>query len=76
MKIEVLGPGCHNCMKLYENVQEALRDTGKDAEVIKVVDINKITEYGIMLTPALAIDGEVKTVGKVLTIEEIKTLIQ
>ena len=76
MKIEILGPGCPNCTKLYENVQQALSDTGKDAEVVKVVDIKKITEYGIMMTPGLAIDGEVKSVGKVLTIEEIKTLIE
>ena len=76
MKIEILGPGCPNCSKLYENVQQALSDTGKDAEVIKVKDINKITEYGIMMTPGLVIDGEVKSVGKVLSPDEIKTLIQ
>ena len=60
MKIEILGPGCPNCSKLYENVRQALSDAGKDAEVVKVKDINKMTEYGIMMTPALAIDGEVK----------------
>ena len=75
MKIEILGPGCPNCNKLYENVQQALNDTGKDAEVIKVKDINKMTEYGIMMTPGLVIDGEVKSVGKVLSPDEIKTLI-
>ena len=75
MKIEILGPGCPNCTKLYENVQEALRVTGKDAEIVKVTDIIKITEYGIMLTPSLVVDGEVKTVGKVLTAEEIVTII-
>ena len=75
MKIEILGPGCPNCSKLYENVRQALSDAGKDAEVVKVKDINKMTEYGIMMTPALAIDGEVKSVGKVLSIEEIKALI-
>jgi len=76
MKIEILGPGCPNCKKLYENVQQALSNTGKDAEVVKVIDILKITEYGVMMTPGLAIDGEVRSVGKVLTVEEIKTLIQ
>ena len=75
MKIEILGPGCPNCSKLYENAQQALSDTGKDAEVVKVSDINEITEYGIMMTPGLVIDGEVKSVGKVLTADEIKTLI-
>jgi len=75
MKIEILGPGCPKCTKLYENVQEALRVTGKDAEIVKVADIKKITEYGVMMTPSLVVDGEVKTVGKVLSTEEIKTII-
>ncbi len=75
MKIEILGPGCENCTKLYENVQEALRAAGKDAEITKVTDIKKITEYGVMLTPSLVVDGEVKTVGKVLSPEEIKRII-
>ena len=75
MKIEILGSGCPKCNQLYENVQEAVRVIGKDAEVIKVDDIRKITEYGIMMTPGLVVDGEVKTVGKVLSSEEIKTII-
>ncbi len=75
MKIEILGSGCPKCKQLYENVQEALRASGKDAEVIKVEDIRKITEYGIMMTPGLVVDGEVKTVGKLLSSEEIKTII-
>jgi small redox-active disulfide protein 2 len=75
MKIEVLGSGCPKCKQLYENVQEALRAIGKEAEVIKVEDIRKITEYGIMMTPGLVVDGEVKTVGKLLSSEEIKTII-
>ena len=75
MKIEILGSGCPKCKQLYNNVQEALKTTGNDAEVIKVEDINKITEYGIMMTPGLVVDGEVKSVGKVLTPDEIKTLI-
>jgi small redox-active disulfide protein 2 len=75
MKIEILGSGCPKCKQLYENVKEAVRATGKEAEVIKVEDIRKITEYGIMMTPGLVVDGEVKTVGKVLSSEEIKTII-
>ena len=75
MKIEILGPGCPKCTKLYEHVQEALRATGTDAEIVKVSDIKKITEYGVMLTPSLVVDGEVKTVGKVLSSEEIKKII-
>jgi small redox-active disulfide protein 2 len=75
MKIEILGSGCPKCKQLYNNVQEALKTAGNDAEVIKVEDINKITEYGIMMTPGLVVDGEVKSVGKVLTPDEIKTLL-
>ena len=75
MKIEVLGSGCPKCNQLYENVQETLRAIGKDAEVVKVEDIRKITEYGIMMTPGLVVDGEVKSVGKVLSSEEIKMII-
>ena len=75
MKIEILGSGCSKCTKLYENVQEALRVTGKVAEIVKVTDIIKITEYGIMMTPGLVINGEVKVVGKLLSTEEIKALI-
>jgi len=76
MRIEILGMGCPKCKKLYENVQQALSETGKEADVEKIEDLNKMTEYGIMISPALAIDGEVKAVGKVLSIEEIKALIQ
>ena len=75
MKIEILGPGCPKCIKLYENVQEALKSAGMDAEVYKIEDIKKITEYGVMLTPSLVVDGEVKIVGKVLSSEEIKSII-
>jgi small redox-active disulfide protein 2 len=71
MKIEILGMGCPKCKKLYENVKEALRKIGKEAEVIKVEEIDKITEYGIMMTPALIIDGEIKSAGKVLSFDEI-----
>jgi small redox-active disulfide protein 2 len=76
MKIEILGSGCPKCKQLYENVEKALKITGKDAEVIKVEDIIKITEYGIMMTPGLVVDGEVKSVGKVLSSDEIIALIK
>ena len=75
MKIEILGPGCPKCIKLYENVQEALKSAGMDAEVYKIEDIKKITEYGVMLTPSLVVDGEIKAVGKVLSSEEIKFIL-
>ncbi len=75
MKIEVLGTGCAKCKKLYENVQEALRQSGKEAAVTKVEDIKKIMEYGVMTTPALVVDGEVKVSGKVPSVGEIKGML-
>lgn len=72
MKIEILGIGCPKCKILYENVKKAAGEKGIQAEIIKVEDIDKITDYGVMMTPALVIDGEIKSSGKVLSIEEIK----
>jgi small redox-active disulfide protein 2 len=76
MKIEVLGMGCSNCNKLYQNVLEAVKQSGKEAEVTKVEDIKKIMGYGVMSTPALAIDGVVKIAGKIPKVEEIKEWIK
>ena len=73
MKIEILGSGCPNCKRLEENTKKALEETGKDAEVIKVTDMAEIVAYGVMSTPAIVIDGEVKSYGKVNDVEEIKT---
>lgn len=75
MKIEILGMGCPKCQQLYANVQEALKLSGKEAEVVKVEDMNKITDYAVMVTPALVIDGVVKVAGKVSSVEEIKKLL-
>ena len=75
-KIEVLGPGCPKCRRLEELTRQAAREMGLDCEIIKVTDINKITAMGVMLTPALAVDGKVKVVGKVPSIEDIKAMIQ
>jgi small redox-active disulfide protein 2 len=72
MKIEVLGMGCANCNKLYQNALEAVKLSGKEIEVIKVEEIQKIMSYGVLSTPALAIDGVVKVAGKVPKVEEIK----
>lgn len=72
MKIEILGMGCSRCKMLYENAKKAAEEKGVQAEIFKVEDINKITEYGVMMIPALVIDGEVKSSGKVLSAEEIK----
>ncbi len=75
-QIKVLGTGCPKCAKLAANAQEAVDALQSDAEVSKVTEINKIMEYGVMVTPALVIDGEVKAVGKVPTADEIKALLQ
>jgi small redox-active disulfide protein 2 len=75
MKIEILGTGCAKCRKLETNVREAVAELGSDAQVEKVEDLAAITGYGIMMTPALAIDGEVKVMGKVPAVAEIKSLI-
>ena len=74
--IKILGTGCPKCAKLAANTQEAVDALQVDAEVGKVTEINKIMEYGVMVTPALVIDGEVKAAGKVPTVDEIKALLQ
>lgn len=65
MKIEILGVGCAKCNKLYNLVKEVLKKQGVDAEVIKVEDISVFGNYGVFMTPALVIDGEVKVAGKI-----------
>ena len=73
--IQILGPGCTKCRKLVENTMAAVSESGAECDVEKVTDINEIVAKGVMSTPALVIDGEVKTVGKVLTVEQIKEMI-
>lgn len=75
MKIEILGMGCIKCKKLYENTQTAVKALNIQAEILKVEDINKITEYAVWSTPALAVDGDVKAAGRVLSVDEIKVLL-
>jgi len=75
MKIEILGMGCPKCKKLYENAQVAVKEANVQADVVKVEDIQKITDYGIMSTPAIAIDGEVKAAGRIPASNEIKNWI-
>ena len=73
--IQVLGTGCAKCTRLKENAEKAVLDLGIEASVEKIEDINVITGFGVMMTPALAIDGEVKIVGKVASPEEITKLL-
>lgn len=76
MKLQVLGTGCPKCQQLAKNAEQALKELGLDGQVEKITDINKITEMGVMVTPGFAIDGEIKAVGKVLSVEEIKEIVR
>ena len=75
MKVQILGTGCPKCTQLTENAKEAIEALGMDCEIEKVTDINEITNMGVMLTPALAVDGEVKSSGKVLSVDDIKGIL-
>ena len=74
--IQVLGTGCKKCISLKENVEAALKEANIEADVQKIEDINEIVKFGVMSTPALAVDGEVKIVGKVASTEEIIRVLQ
>ena len=76
MKIQILGTGCPKCKLLTANVEQAIKELGISAEVEKVTDIKEIMKFGVMLTPGLALDGELKSSGKVLSVGEIKKLIE
>lgn len=76
MEIKILGSGCMNCKKLYENAKTALAELGVEAQVTKVEDFKEIAKYGVMRTPAIVVDERVKAFGKVSTVEEIKNYIQ
>jgi len=76
MKIQILGTGCPKCKQLAQNAEEAVKALGIEAEIEKVTGINEIMKFGVMMTPALAVDGQVKSIGKVLSSSEIKGLIQ
>jgi len=76
MNIQILGTGCPKCQALERNAREALEKSGVSAEVVKVSDMDDIMEMGVMMTPALAIDGDVKKVGKVLSVDEISAILK
>ena len=75
VKIQILGTGCPKCKKLTENAEKAARELDGDYEIIKVTDINEIMKFGIMMTPGLAVNDDVKSVGKVLSPDEIKKIL-
>ena len=75
MKVEILGTGCPKCKKLYQLVEETMKELGVQAEISKVDKIEEIMKYKVMLTPAIAVDGMVKTVGRIPSKAEITTWI-
>lgn len=75
MKIQILGTGCPKCKRLFEHAELAAKELGLDYQMIKIQDIDQITDFGVMMTPALAIDDEVKSAGKLLSVDEIKKLL-
>jgi small redox-active disulfide protein 2 len=72
MKVQVLGTGCPKCEALSDRVERVVADMGLDCEIVKVTDINEIMNFGIMMTPGLAVDGKVKSSGKLPSEDEIR----
>jgi len=75
-KIQILGTGCPKCKKLAENAEAAAKELDIEHELEKVTDINEIMKFGVMVTPALAVDGQVKVVGKVPSPDQIKAMLE
>jgi len=75
-KIQVLGPGCPKCKKLAEESEKAARELGLEFEIGKVTDVKEIMKFGVFSTPALVVDGKVKSVGKILDAKQIKEFLQ
>ena len=76
IKIEVLGTGCAKCKSLLKNVEKAVSESGIQAEIVKIDGIQEIMDRGVMMTPALYVDGESKMMGRTATVEEIKKLLK
>ena len=76
MKIQILGTGCAKCKMLEANAVQAVKEAEIAAEIEKITNIDRIMDMGVMITPALAVDGDVKSAGKVLTPDEIKKIIK
>ena len=75
-KIQILGTGCPKCKALAQNAETAAKELGLEYTLEKVTDIKEIMKFGVMMTPALVIDGQVKTAGKLLNIQEIKEMLK
>ena len=76
MEIKVLGPGCPRCQKTEQAVRDAVAEAGVDATVEKVADVMEIAKYGVFGTPAVVVDDEIKSVGKIPSVEEVKEWLQ
>ena len=76
MKIQVIGPGCAKCKTLGQRTEQAVKELGLNAEITKVTDLKQIMALGVMLTPALAVNGTVKVTGKVPSVADIKAILQ
>jgi len=76
MKVQILGIGCPKCKQTEANAREAVKNLGLNIEVEKITDVDKITDFGVMVTPALAIDGDIKVSGKIPSVEEIEKLLK
>jgi small redox-active disulfide protein 2 len=76
MEIKVLGPGCLKCEQTEKNVKEAVQESGLDVKIEKVTDVMEIAKYGVLGTPAVVVEGEVKSVGKIPDKDEIMTWIK
>jgi len=74
-KLQILGTGCPKCQQLANQTEAAARAAGIEYELLKVTDINEIMDFGVMMTPSLAVDGEVKVVGKVPSVADIQKLL-
>lgn len=75
IRIQVLGPGCTKCKVLYEHADQAAKELGLDYQIEKVTDIGAIMGYGVMTTPALVVDGEIRFAGRVPSAEELKAVL-
>ncbi len=76
MKIQILGTGCAKCQKLAETAKQAADELKLSYELVKVTNLNEIMGFGVMITPALAVDGNVRVAGKVPSLDEVKKLLQ
>jgi small redox-active disulfide protein 2 len=76
MQLLVIGPGCTKCKTLAQFTEQAVKELGIDAEINKVTDLKQIMALGVMMTPALAVNGTIKVVGKVPSVAEIKAILQ